>query len=593
MNKKIIAGILSLVLICSASAQIAQEKTVELTGKSKNKGYLGNVVVDDAKQQFDMVFVTKDNNRKIKFDVYQFDYNLNLLNNFSDEQEVKNANSKYKWFKYKGDGENDVEMYEGITAEQNMLGKLILKKMQTIKKFNWWTGNYEYETKQLDKVKPTTMDEDGKKRKLYYLKHQEISSSGELLALTLENKGMKAMLAPERNYLLLRFNKDLQIAEETPLPFTSPQNLIFAGSIAGTDPNEDLDAVYVFAPAKFYNKIDDPIPTNFTYVRVAPGGKIINRFNFQSKCNNWAIMDVAQNGNDIFLYGAGYMDKPEKNYSELTITAGGLGAIPMTDETRETIWEEKKYSHLQIMKITDGKLSFVNAVSVDDVNAKSIKPPSQKKMYEFDGKRFVLNSINITGSGDIFIDGQDFKNQKPIGSSYAVRVFQDLLMFQFDKDGNFKRFYGIENTAKNRLRPIANAKAVPSRSFLIESPDKKNLIWNVFFVKDVDEDCSLQTSTFMNTTTTTTTCYYTPLFQGKIGNIDIESGNISDFKLYGGEDFYLYMDFESNKGNKDGYFEINGGKQFIFLARQRKGGFTGTERWGSSVWFGKFDPTKQ
>lgn len=49
MNKKITASLFSFVLICSASAQIAQEKTVELTGKSKNKGYLGNVVVDDVK----------------------------------------------------------------------------------------------------------------------------------------------------------------------------------------------------------------------------------------------------------------------------------------------------------------------------------------------------------------------------------------------------------------------------------------------------------------------------------------------------------------------------------------------------------------
>ena len=65
-----------------ASAQIVQEKTVELTGKSKNKGYLGNVVVDDVKQQFDMVFVTKDNNRKVKYEVYQFDYDFNLINNF-------------------------------------------------------------------------------------------------------------------------------------------------------------------------------------------------------------------------------------------------------------------------------------------------------------------------------------------------------------------------------------------------------------------------------------------------------------------------------------------------------------------------------
>lgn len=577
----------------ASSQTFVSEKTVELTGKSKSKGYLGNVVTDDAKKQFEMVFVTKSTNKKIKFEVYKFDYNLNLLNTVADEQDVKNANTKYKWFKYKGDGEKDAEIYEGITAQSNMVGKLVLKKNQTIKKFNWYTGQYEYETRELDKVKPTTMDEDGKKRKLFYLAKQEISSSGELLVLTLENPGISNMAkSGNRNYLLLRFNKDLQIAEETSLLFTAPQNLIFKGSLSGTDPNGDLDAVYVFAPCAFYKKIDDPVPTNFTYVRVAPGGNIIERFNFQSKCNNWAVMNIAQNGKDVFLYGPGMIDKPEKKYNEFSLSAGGMSAIGFTDEQRETIWEEKKYEYLQIMKVTDGKLAFLNAVSIEEINSKAVKTPSQKKMYAFDGKRFVLNSINITGTGDIFIDGQDFKNQKPVGSSYSYRAFKDLLMFQFDKDGNFKRFYGIENTAKNRLRPIANAQAFPSKSTLTESPDKKSLVWNVFLVKDVDEDCSYQTSIGINTTTNTTTCYYTPLFQGRIGKIDIASGTISDFKLFGGEDFYLYMDLENEKGNKEPYFLINGGKEYVYLARERKGGFTGTERWGNSIWFGKFDPTK-
>ena len=581
---KIICAVLVLALSFEqCQAQFAAEKTVELSGKSKNKGYLGKVNVDDAKKQFELVFVTKSNNRKIKFDLYQFDYSLNLLGSTSDEQEAKSASSKYSWLKYKGDGEADAETYDGIAAEQSMMGKLVLKKIQTIKKFNWWTGNYEYETKQLDKVKPTTLDEDGKKRKLYYLTSHQISSTGELLALTLENRGTMSMFKTgDRNYLLLKYNKDLQVTEETSLPFTSPQNLVFAGRVPGTDLNGDDDAIYVFAPfgANGMGKIQDPVPTNFTYVRIAPGGKILERFNFASKCNNWFVMDVAAKGNDVFLYGPGNIDKPEKNYSEYNITAGGSASIGLTNEVRDNVYQDKKYEQLQIMKVTDGKLSFVNAVSITDINLKGIKTPSQSKKYEFDGKRFVLSSIHITSSGDIFIDGQDFRKANEGG-----RVYKDLLMFQFDKSGNFKRFYGIENTAKTRLRPIANAKAFPSKSTLTETADGKNLAWNMLVVKDVDEDCS-STS---DGRTETTTCYYTPLFQGRIGTIDIGTGTISDFKTYGGEDFYLYMDLENDKGNKEPCFYINGGKVAIYIARQRKGGFTGTERWGNSIWFGKFD----
>ena len=81
------AFLLGSFMLPNVSAQkLAEEKIVELTGKSKKKGYLGNVVVDDTKQQFDMVFVTKDKAKKVKYEVYQFDYDFNLINNFEDEQ---------------------------------------------------------------------------------------------------------------------------------------------------------------------------------------------------------------------------------------------------------------------------------------------------------------------------------------------------------------------------------------------------------------------------------------------------------------------------------------------------------------------------
>ena len=125
-----------------ASAQIVQEKTVELTRKSKNKGYLGNVVVDDVKQQFDMVFVTKDNNRKVKYEVYQFDYDFNLINNFEEtERKLKGKRSKNKVYK------GDYWEVTGVTASPNMMGKLVLRKTLYTYSWNWWRGGYEINKK--------------------------------------------------------------------------------------------------------------------------------------------------------------------------------------------------------------------------------------------------------------------------------------------------------------------------------------------------------------------------------------------------------------------------------------------------------------
>ena len=563
------------------------EKVTELTGRSKTKGYLGNVVVDDTKQQFDMVFVTKSTNKKIKFDVYQFDYNLNLLNNFSDEQEVKNARTKYKWFKYRGDGENDVEVVEGATAEGNMMGKLVLKKIQTTFTYNWWRGEYEKETKLLDKVKPRDVDEDGGKgRKLIYIAHQTLDTKGELLIATLVNRGVMSMAKEgTREYSILRVNTNLEIIDRMPLTFDHPQSLVYNGSLpSGSEADDDM--VLVFAPfgGQGYGKIADANPSNYTYVRLGADGKVKDRISFTSKCNYWAIYDVVeQAGGDIYMYGPGKIDHPEKEFTKGVYCITSDMAQQVRGSTREDALENEKFSNLQVLKISGGKVAFISAPTIDDINAKGIKPASQKKAFEFDGKRFILNNINIVSSGDIFINGQDFKMDN--AGQVKGRVYRNLMMFQFDKDGNFKRYYGIENTAKGALLAGAGtAKSFPSQNTLVETSDGKSIIWNIFLTKDIDEDCS--------STSYGTYCVFTPLYQGRMGKINIADGTVGDFKTYGGEDFYLYTDLENSKGKKMPYIDINGGKESIFLARQRKGGIKGNERWGTSIWMGKLDPSK-
>ncbi len=589
MNKNFIAGLLSFVFVCSASAQIAQEKIVELTGKSKNKGYLGNVVVDDVKQQFDMVFVTKDNNRKVEYEVYQFDYDFNLINNFKDAERKLKSKSKNKT--YKGDYQEIV----GVTASPNMTGKLVLRKTLYINQWNWWKGGYETTKKLLDKEKPKEIGGDGddKKRKLFYTAHKDIADKGELLVCALINKGIMSMAKEaDREYLLMHIDKDLNVVKKTPIKFDHPQSLLISKELEDTD-----EWLLVFAPysAQGMGKLADENSNNLTYIRIDEAGNVKERFNFNSKCNEWAIFDAYTIGNDVYFYGAGNINKPEKNYTKppFCVTFDAMPAAGDA-ETRLTTLESMKFGYLQVVKISGGKAEFVSAVSIDDINAKGIKPASQKKLREFDGKKFILNGVNITSNGDVFISGQDFKIDNM--GDVKGRVYKDLLMFHFDKAGEFKRYYGVENTAKpaGLLGGAGGAKSFPSEFSVYESPNGKELFWNVFLVQDVDVDCSSETSVGLTTTTTTTTCVYTPLYQGKLGKIDLTSGDISDFKTFGGKDYYLYLDLEDNgKGKDSPYITINGGKQVVYIARQRKGGMSGNERWGNSLWFGKFDPSKQ
>jgi hypothetical protein len=586
MKKSIFLTVIYIISALVSHAQFSQEKIVELTGKSKNRGYLGNVVVDDTKQQFDMVFVTKDNNRKVEYEVYQFDYDFNLLNNFKEAERKMKSKSKNKTYRGK-----DYEEIQGVTAEANMTGKLVLKKMLYIYSWNWWRGSYEIETKLLDKEKPKEISGDGedKKRKLYYTTHRDISDKGELMVCALVNKGVMDMVKEaDREYLIMHIDKDLNTIKKTPLKFSNPQSLLFSRELEETN-----EWILVFAPfsGQGYKKIADPSPTNLTFIKIDASGNISERFNFQTKCNEWAIYDMFQNGNELYLYGGGNIDNPEKNYtkSPFCITSDAMPGVGDA-EVRANTLEGIKYGYLQVVKIANGKAEFVSATSIEDINAKGIKPASQKKLREFDGKRFILNTINITSNGDFFISGQDF-SMDAVGKVKG-RVYKDLFLFHYDKTGNLKRYYGVENTAKSAglTGGAGGAKSFPSEFAIYESPNQKDLFWNILLVKDIDVDCS----TSEDATSKTTTCVYSPLYQGRFGKINIGSGEISEFKTFGGEDFYLYIDLEDNNKGKDSpWLTINNGKELVYIARQRKGGMKGNDRWGNSIWFGKFDPAAE
>jgi len=588
MKKLLLTSLLLAGLLVHSSAQIVLEKEVELTGKSKLRGYLGNLIVDDEKQQFDMVFVTKSTNRKVKYEIYQFDYNFNLLNNFEEEEKV-GGRYKSRKNKYRG---VDFEVIEGVTCEPNKLGKLVLKKTETDYNFNWWTGRYEINTRTKGKEKPREIDEDGNtKKKLLYTAHKDVPEKGKLLAIGLVNPGqMKYLKDASREFVVMEVDKNLSINYKSPILFNHPQALLYSGVLEESD-----EWVLIFAPfgGQGYGKVADNDPTNLTYVKLDSEGNLKERFNFKTKCNLWAIYEAVAVGQDVYLYGMGSINSPDKKYTKqpYALTTDVFTAS-FDYEMRSGQIENQKYEYLQVVKLSGGKAEFVSATSIDEINAAGIKPPSQKKLKAFDGKKFVLNGFNITSKGDIFISGQDF-SMDAVGQVRG-RVYKDLFMFHLDDKGSFKRYYGVQNTARpaGLLGGAGGAKSFPSEFAIYEAPNGKDLYWNVFLVKDIDVDCSKEESINLlaNTKTITTTCTYTPLFQGRLGKIDIASGQIDDFKEFGSKDFYLYIDLEDGgKGKDTPYFKINGGTQIVYVARQRKGG-GGTDRWGTKLWFGKIDP---
>jgi hypothetical protein len=108
------------------------EKDHGISRKSR-KGYLGQVVPNNAKGTFDLIFVLKPTRTKIPFEIYTFDKELNLINTIKDEDEKEKLRTKWKWFKYKGDNYETKSVY----VRANTKGQLVLREKIISWKWSW------------------------------------------------------------------------------------------------------------------------------------------------------------------------------------------------------------------------------------------------------------------------------------------------------------------------------------------------------------------------------------------------------------------------------------------------------------------------
>lgn len=398
----------------NASAQnLAAENTIQISGKAK-RGYLGNVMADDAKQQLDLVFVTKSTGGKVKFDVYEFDYDLKLKKQYSDEQELEKAKTKYNWFNFRG---KDMETITGVTAEADMAGRVVFKKKEITFKYNWWTGKYEKDEKVTDKLKPKGDDD---KRFQFYASFS-LDEAGEVMCLSGVKGTMKEIDKPLREFKVMRVNSNLDIVKEEMITFQHVMRVLYQGPIrpgnyqrtvsknqtsanrsggglaADEEPGETDDWGIVFATlnTQGYGKFKDPNPSNYLFVRIGRDGMVKEKVSFAPKASIWKIDGFVEKDGGVYFYGpAGKQLKdPEDAYYK------------MTDNPQA---QEKGFASFQVAGIKSGKILFVNAPNLDEFEAKACKPDNQKKPVLYEGGKFNIGGIDITSSGDIFINGQEY-----------------------------------------------------------------------------------------------------------------------------------------------------------------------------------------
>lgn len=536
------------VITTGLNAQLlSKENTHDLDKRkvnARNHGQPSQVIYDDAVQQFQVIYTTNTKNKSIQVDKLTFDYDLNFVSEETEEIALEPA-EKGKKSEYTPSYRGDEYTIQGVTAGPNKAGRLEFQKLETSYKYNWFSGRYKKNVKKLDKVKFT----DEGKRKLTYVSHYDNPENGEVIAIA----GQPDKFFQVTTYKVLRVNANLEKVSEASIDLGYVYRVMFAAALPSPDPALASDFVMVFAAAggkglykpKIYQ---DPSPTKWTYVRISPDGQVKEQLNFDTKTLNWQILGATEKDGSTYVYGVGESKGVGENHQKL-LSVIGTG----------------KQDNFQILKVTGGQVDFVSAPGLDEINSKNAKPASQKKPSEYSGKSVVFTDMRVTTTGDVFITAQDYLN---LGTK-AGPTYKDLFLFHFGPDGTFKRLYGIKNDQKNA------ATNVPTEGTIFEGSNGK-FYWFLSALNDVYSrswsSWSYLPGDVVKETTTTITI---PLIQYKGGQMDIASGNLDDFSVFGNGEFNIFPNTP--------YIQVEGGKKMIFL------GFGGEK--GRQLWLGKFDPT--
>ncbi|MBX7110208.1 MAG: hypothetical protein K1X61_16270 [Chitinophagales bacterium] len=517
--------------------KLSIEKTYEITGKA-NRGYLGNINIDEPKNLMELTFVTKANDKQVKFETYQFDLEFNYKNLVTDQIDFDKAREKYKWFKYKGENYT----VEAVSVENNLTGTLVLKRKQINYNWSWFWGGYDKDVKLLEKLKPKS--DEGNKYSLVTKAENDADGTVLLVAGTKTQKGDDPNLV-HKKYLAAIFNKDLDMIHKTDFEFQYPQTvaqaqLVWNPSLEFDADAEDLsnnDLAMLFAPigGPGIGKAADPAPNNYTFIRIGNDASIKDRINVKSPNTVWSINSIAMVDKDYFIFGP---SKGDDKYINQVVNAG--------DDPDAMKWES-----FQLAKLSNGKLDFISAPSLDEFEAKLQTPPSQKKSPSYKGKKFYLSDFDVDPKGNIFLFGQNFTLK-----SDGTRQYRDLLCFQFSPDGSLKAQYGYDKQEGNKFSEVA-----PAMQSMLHTADGKDMDWLIGEVDGMRNDKELGNSK------------YKLLMYPVVAKLDVANGKINDPAVFG--------------VSKQGKYYLNNRFPFLPIELETSVVFFGESAGGKTLWFGK------
>jgi len=534
-------------LYFSSTAQtLSIENTYEFESLKKDS-YLGNVTYHPEDKTTVLSYVEKDMLRTV-FTDYIFDENLHFVRQEQDKyniidvfkgdagvdregnitDEVLTMREKYPWFEYQG--ESYVE--EMVYINPAWGGKLTAQRVEYTYKFNWTFGFYMRTMKLLDKQ--TINGADGERIYLYDRVNNFKTGEVYLLIGLKPPKGDKSVKwQHSKKFQILKVNRDFEVEELEIIEFpyamaisyfnvlSANRDMEFEGEGDALDISKGKLAV-VFSPIKsiLAKKVLNPNPSDQMLVLINPNGNIASKIEMNVPTSGWVIDDYAMSydGRDVYFFGAAkdgaYVNSMQPTNSPLS----GRSEV-----------KEIKYKDYQVMKISDGKLNWVNTTSLDEFSVRAVTPPSQRKSPEYKGKLFERSLVFITPNGELIVSGQKYTMKSvpdPNNPDQTIKVkdaYKDLVMFHFDNKGNLKSQYGIKRDKNNKY-----SKAILTPQDVALSGDGKTLYWTYGELKGMKQGFEIGGG-MLEMAGVGTLSKSKLLYYPAVARIDLEAGSIGDF----------------------------------------------------------------
>ena len=418
----------------------AVEKHYPLSKKAK-KGYLYSVGSEDGNIKV-TYRIKGDQKDEVAFQVYEFDKDLNLLG--ADPKSVKVTPESRPDYTRKS-----LFAYVGGTNSFTVLS-MAIKFSRQEKKFTWNDDKRRYDSKTLTDEDVKLKNDNGKKYQGYADYYN--GETGNALAL----------VKVEDKYSLLNVSFDMDV-KETPFEFGYPVAPVYTCKL--NEPGSEVEyrsselgkndkMLFLFSPGT-KKGVDGK---TYTLIICDRDGRIVSRENFTSPSMNLGIMDAAQVGNDIYMFGGSSNDLDALYYTvygDYTKIYGAAAKVLKYEKMA------KDYKFFHVVKITNGKVVFASTANVKDFKGKLRTPPGQKsRVTSYAGERLSMGDTYVSANGDIFFSGQKTDSES---KGY---MYEDIVCLQFDKAGNLKAQFGIDNLNddnKSTVFPVLQT-FVPSTS---------------------------------------------------------------------------------------------------------------------------------